>query len=495
KIEIRSAICSLQAAGNLVTIDAVVTQLTDYLVKSHDGSTSLFIYKRTWVCEITSLLRSMNIAYVCTSQSFDKECTSSKSTALPIASTEGYATTSITPAINISAPRNTATTTITTTTTTTTTNGSPLTKQTKLSSVDKLLIKDRFEKLEESKMWKLSTGTYVEKQMQKFALACNFEHPVHSFVLDTTDCTWEKYFTDEEMIEIRSHRLKKLANLPTPLNEYISQLQQLADVPSLKQQLGTEKDDTDCEWLRNCLLNYLNLFKCGYLPLTDQTEGDMMRRVWFFIDTAFDTSKISCRGGEKSSKSSSSSRNNKRTLAGENAMQRKLVGRKLDMVYFRQSSEYGSCECGRYEEQTKELCDGGFKMAKVSKDMLVDLCRKAPSAVRDFSVVGFLLFGAKFTLMLYDLPAGYVCRGNSLSPIYLPEDVEDINIKLIDMLSLTFRARLIMEGNNRLVRQSRSPLDVVGLSGEKEVVFPCFQSEENHQKRRRTDANAAPGTE
>lgn len=49
-------------------------------------------------------------------------------------------------------------------------------------------------------------------------------------------------------------------------------------------------------------------------------------------------------------------------------MQRKMVGRTLDMVYFSQSSEYGSCECGRYEEQTKELCDGGFKMAKVSKD-------------------------------------------------------------------------------------------------------------------------------
>ena len=119
---------------------------------------------------------------------------------------------------------------------------------------------------------------------------------MHSLVLDTTDLTWKKYFTSQEMQEIKQHRCKRLVDLPASLDQYIHQLQQSADVPALKQQLLTEKDDENCEWLRNCVLNYLNLFKCGYLPLTDQTEGDMLRRIWFFVDTAFDTSHISCRG-------------------------------------------------------------------------------------------------------------------------------------------------------------------------------------------------------
>lgn len=92
--------------------------------------------------------------------------------------------------------------------------------------------------------------------------------------------------------------------------------------------------------------------------------------------------------------------------------------------------------------------------------------------------------------MLYDLPADYVYRGNSLSPTYLPEDFEDINIRMLDMLNLTFKDRLIMEGNNQFVRRFRNPLDVVDLTGENKVIIFCFQSKENQLKRRKTEFNA-----
>jgi hypothetical protein len=35
--------------------------------------------------------------------------------------------------------------------------------------------------LKEEKMWKLKTGTFVERQMERFALACNFEQWVFFF--------------------------------------------------------------------------------------------------------------------------------------------------------------------------------------------------------------------------------------------------------------------------------------------------------------------------
>ncbi|KAI8878745.1 hypothetical protein K501DRAFT_195110, partial [Backusella circina FSU 941] len=79
--------------------------------------------------------------------------------------------------------------------------------------------------------------------------------------------------------------------------------------------------------------------------------------------------------GEKSSKSSCVSRNLGRTLAAEEKMERKVTGRKVDLLFTRQRLEYGCCECGRFDDDTKQLYDGSFKMAKVLKDMIYSLYR------------------------------------------------------------------------------------------------------------------------
>jgi hypothetical protein len=80
------------------------------------------------------------------------------------------------------------------------------------------------------------------------------------------------------------------------LQTYLDSLKESNDAASLKKKLDEEQTCPAREWVRNTLLDYFTLFKWGYLPLTDQLEGDMMRRVWRFIDTVFDDSKIMCRG-------------------------------------------------------------------------------------------------------------------------------------------------------------------------------------------------------
>lgn len=54
-------------------------------------------------------------------------------------------------------------------------SSSSTSKQIKLSPLQKEIIVDMFAKLDETKMWRLSTGTVVENQMKVFALECNFE--------------------------------------------------------------------------------------------------------------------------------------------------------------------------------------------------------------------------------------------------------------------------------------------------------------------------------
>ncbi|KAI8878744.1 hypothetical protein K501DRAFT_195162 [Backusella circina FSU 941] len=115
--------------------------------------------------------------------------------------------------------------------------------------------------------------------MKEFALACNFEHPVHSLVLDLSYESWKKYFSDQDIAEMMNYNEKKLPELPAELNNFILEARKLPDADSFKQYLKQEFDSTASEWAKDTVLNYIKLFKYQQLPLNHQTEGDMLRRI------------------------------------------------------------------------------------------------------------------------------------------------------------------------------------------------------------------------
>lgn len=162
-------------------------------------------------------------------------------------------------------------------------------------------------------------------------------------------------------------------------------------------------------------------------------------------------------------------------------MERKLLGRKVDLLFKRQHLEYGCSECGRYEDQTKELYDGSFKMVKVLKDMLYNLHKTKPNSVREFILVGFLMFENKFSLVLCDSPMGYVTRINRTDPLFLPEEPDDISIKLLPILKTVYQARLTMEQTNELVRKYVPEVKVTSKNSR--FLSPCF----NTGKRKRSN--------
>ncbi|KAG1630633.1 hypothetical protein G6F44_011283 [Rhizopus delemar] len=140
-------------------------------------------------------------------------------------------------------------------------------------------IKKLYEDLNESSMWKLSSGMVVEKKMKEFVLACNFEYPVHSLILDLSDESWKKYFSDQDIAEMMNCNEKDLPALPAELNNFILEARKLPDADSFKQYLKQEFDSTACEWAKDTVLNYIKLFKYQQLPLNHQTEGDILRRI------------------------------------------------------------------------------------------------------------------------------------------------------------------------------------------------------------------------
>ncbi|KAI7898516.1 uncharacterized protein BX663DRAFT_538445 [Cokeromyces recurvatus] len=117
-------------------------------------------------------------------------------------------------------------------------------------------------------------------------------------------------------------------------------------------------------------------------------------------------------------------------------------------------------------------------MTKVLKEMMCALYKKLPDVLREITLVGFLLFCTKFTMVLCDSPANYVCRINHTKTINLAEEADDICNEFLSMLKAVYQARLMMENTNRLIKQKPANID-------DDIEY--FTSEGSKRKSRRSD--------
>lgn len=69
---------------------------------------------------------------------------------------------------------------------------------------------------------------------------------------------------------------------------------------------------------------------------------------------------------------------------------------------------------------------------------------------------------------------GYVTRINRIDPLFLPEEPDDINIKLLPILKPVYQARLTMEQTNELVRKYAPEVKVT--SKNLQFISPCFNT-------------------
>lgn len=499
KDEIMSAVFALQSAGKVVSVNAIVQQITHLIVNSYNN-VSFFVYKADWIKRITTCVNYFLLQSV-SKVNFEKIFCYIQDKALGIENDSLPGAYDLITMTNHQ-PKTSSFTSSTTPSITSlfTASSSINSKQTKLDVVDKVNIRKLYSNLNEEKMWKLKTGTFVERQMERFALACNYEHPCHSLIFDSGDKCWDEYFTEEELIEIKSYQLKKFPPLPLELKEYLQNLLEYTslDLDTLYCKLSTVRlhpvNDSAKEWAQSTILNTIKLFMCNYIPLTDQSEGDIIRRIWILLDTVFDHSTIISRGGEKSSSASSDGRNQSRTIASVDPMARKLCGRKIDLLFKSASAELGCMECGRSDgvNTTKEMEDGSIKLPKILKDMFIGLCNFAPSFVNDLAVPGVITMNSKFTLVTMDSPCGYVCRLSRVKSIYFPSQPFEIITYLVPILKQVYSIRLLMEQNLKLM--SAVPVDIdedISFEVKNKVCLPLsfYCTKKTGQKRKADDIN------
>lgn len=80
----------------------------------------------------------------------------------------------------------------------------------------------------------------------------------------------------------------------------------------------------------------------------------------------------------------------------------------------------------------------------------------------------------KILLVLCDSPMGYVTRINRIDPLFLPEEPDDINIKLLPILKTVYQVRLTMEQINEFVRKYVP--EVKATLKNSRFISPCFNT-------------------
>ncbi|KAI7855477.1 hypothetical protein BDC45DRAFT_568367 [Circinella umbellata] len=255
----------------------------------------------------------------------------------------------------------------------------------KINLEDKKRIAVVYDRMVESKMWRLESGKYVEKEMKVVALEQEYEHPAHSVILDPTDPIWEKRFNSEELKELRvfnqptsnpsslrfgsfsgSRRKggfpppfdpqkalrawKIIPELPPHLEQFVESFEEKSTLDELYYHVRSFRfhpfNESELHWMQITVEEALMLIYHGYF-LKNRTEADLIRRAWGFMDSCFDSSRdITSNSGEKASRATSEAQNQNRSVGGVNNTTRKKVGTKVDQLFAAPLFELGPMEAG-----------------------------------------------------------------------------------------------------------------------------------------------------
>ncbi|KAI8080713.1 uncharacterized protein B0P05DRAFT_539295 [Gilbertella persicaria] len=277
-------------------------------------------------------------------------------------------------------------------------NTSSLSYQKKISKEEKLAVLKYYASLKAEDKWLLKSGATVEDKMAQLVSECQFEHPCHHLILDTSDAHYDNIFTNDELDEIESNDSEKyFGPLPKRLQNIFDKIINLKEAKKIFEELNkidaSPFDDYDVFWLKNSLIQALLLYKNGKLNInTNHTEEDIKRMLWEVIPKMFAYTDIDVTSS--SSSSCSSQRNQKRAISGVKAMQKQEAALAGDMNFLFGTIELGTTEAARYDKgsnSTKELIETAYKMPLMLKYQFNQLMAEKPALKRSITTVALSL--------------------------------------------------------------------------------------------------------
>ncbi|KAI8336859.1 hypothetical protein EDC96DRAFT_450383 [Choanephora cucurbitarum] len=255
-------------------------------------------------------------------------------------------------------------------------------------------------------MWQLQcSGRKVEEVLYMFGLTLKYEHLCHSFVLDPWDNTYQQagVFTKEELDEIKSFKIKDLPSIPAKTLNYLNLYKQAKTTAEVRQMLllkqsWDEKFDRkashDLDWIRHSYYTLARELERGNLDSADNSETWLLAHIWTIVDRVFDDLEVDVVRGESASLASSIRKNKNRIPKGREKLERKKMGRRLDMILRMKNMEVGGGEAGKEkaDNDAKLLHERDLKLPKALKDMFVYLKNE------DIELAGILQYGTEIFL-------------------------------------------------------------------------------------------------
>ncbi|CEP16443.1 hypothetical protein [Parasitella parasitica] len=158
------------------------------------------------------------------------------------------------------------------------------------------------------------------------------------------------------------------------------------------------------------------------------------------------------KSGESVSLASSLRKNKDRIPQGEEKLERKKMGRCLDMILRKKNLELGAGEAGKAtgDNDRKLLRERDVKLPKALKDMF--LCLKnegGDSKTPDIEVIGLLQYGLTMSMLRMDIPVNYVHRVRRTRVAQVPSDWK----KLPDFRRVLYRILSSNYGKSYLDRE------------------------------------------
>lgn len=210
-----------------------------------------------------------------------------------------------------------------------------------------------------------------------------------------------KYFTTQELTEIKTYKLEKLSALPEDLVSYLNVYESLQCTSDIQKfafsHYNDPKDEFEKKWIQESFINASKPFIYrNQLSLNDYSEADLLHKLWLFVYNLYDDELIQAKLGERSSIAVSLGRNENRTIPCVEKRPRKAKGSKLDILFKYGSVEVGTCEVGKNDVvpvDNKYLDDGRMKLPKTLRDMFACLVQKSPENINNITTVGYLIMG------------------------------------------------------------------------------------------------------
>ncbi|CAG8832454.1 25690_t:CDS:10, partial [Gigaspora margarita] len=326
----------------------------------------------------------------------------------------------------------------------------------RLSKENREEIDTAFKSMDEQCMWKLSTGRFVEKELYRLGQELEFEHAIHSFIIDIDDELISSHFNDTELDEIDCAAGPHVPDLPDQIAEFLYEFVGKTRLNEIREAIKSKMFGNNYDYENHHDKDYIIYALYSFREIQGGTMRDTKLEAWFNCHIWNMNLTMFTSRGESTSLATASRKNMKRK-----SEERRKMGRRGDWIVRSVTNgdkhEFGAGEAGSVwtdDHGTKFLKEAGLKLPKVLKDMLVKLMKKVDwnrEKCAKMQTVGII-------------HAGYVCRIRRGEVMEVPDNPENFP-SILKILAAVLNLKTVIKETLKVIQASEQTIESFKTAG------------------------------